>query len=288
MISKPVLIIHGGAGDGFKDRRRAERVRKKLARILKLSYQTLLHKNALEAVTHAVKLMEDAPDFNAGRGSQLQADGHARLSASIMEGYKEHFAAVINLEKIRNPILVAKALLKQKSRVLAGEGAFRFAKKLGMKTVDTRTALALKRWKEKKKKGFDTVGACALDRFGHLASATSTGGRGNEFPGRVSDSGMPVANYATPQCAIAATGIGEEIMEEGLAVKIAVRYADGHSLEKTFKKTFGEIRSKKRNMGAIGLDREGKIAADFTSKSMMHGWKKGKTIRVEFKKRSFS
>ena len=270
---KPVLIIHGGAGNAFKDSRRAARIQRKVLRILRPSYQKLTKTNALEAVTYAIRLLENDPEFNAGTGSQLQADGRARLSASIMDGSRRRFAAVINLEKIKNPILVARALLEEKDRVLAGPGAFRFAKKLGLKPTDTRTKESLLRWKKLKESGYDTIGACALDRFGNLASATSTGGRGLERPGRVSDSGMPVANYADERCAVSATGIGEEIIEEGLALKIATRIQDGVSLSKAFQKTFAEIRSRGQRMGAIGLDSKGNIFHLTTTEVLIWGVK---------------
>jgi len=274
--AQPVLIIQGGAGRGFKDSGRAAQIRRKIARILRFSYQKLKQSNALEAVTYAVRLLEDDPEFNAGTGSQLQADGAARLSASIMDGSELRFAGVINLEKIKNPILVARALLSEKDRILSGAGALHFAKELGLKTNDPRTPQAIRRWKKRKDGGYDTVGACALDRFGNLASATSSGGRGFERPGRVSDSGMPVANYADENCAVSATGIGEEIIEEGLAIRIATRVGDGASLAKAFQKTFGEIQARGHFMGAIGLDSKGNFTAATTTKVLIYGWKKGK------------
>ena len=288
--TQPALIIHGGAGRGFsakdgsasggKDFGRAAKIRKKLTRILTLSYEKLAETNALEAVTLAIKLLEDVPEFNAGTGSQLQADGEARLSASIMDGSRLRFAGVINLEKIKNPILVARALLEEKDRVLAGKGAFEFAKKLGMKSFDPRTPESILRWKKSKEKGFDTVGACALDRFGNLASATSTGGRGFERPGRVSDSAMPIANYANELCAISATGIGEEIIEEGLAVKIATRVEDGLELREAFQKTFKEIKSRGRQMGAIGVDRKGNLTYQTTTEVLLWAWRKGQISKT--------
>lgn len=284
---QPVIILQGGAGRSFQDSRRRARIRKKISRILKRSYEKLVKLNAIEAAAYAVTLLEDDPEFNAGTGSMLQADGRARLSASLMDGSRLRFSAVINLENIKNPILVAKALLEEEGRVLAGEGAFQFAKKHGFKPFDTRTPLSIQRWKKwKKQKGpgpfwsSDTVGACALDRFGNLASATSTGGRGFEFPGRVSDSGMPVANYADTCCAISATGIGEEIIDEGLAIKIATRVQDGFSLAQAFKKTFGEILSRGRRIGAVGLDRKGKVIASTTTEVLIYGWQKGKKKEV--------
>ncbi len=280
---QPVLIIQGGAGRKSRDSGRAARIQKKIRHILKLSYQELIRTNALEATAYAVRLLEDDPEFNAGTGSQLQADGQARLSASIMDGSRCRFAGVMSLEKIRNPILVARALLEEKDRVLCGKGALQYATKiLGLKPSDPRTGESIRRWKQwKNQKGpgpfwaSDTVGACALDRFGNLASATSTGGRGFERPGRVSDSGMPVANYADERCAISATGIGEEIIDEGLALKIATRVSDGRSLNKAFKKTFREVRLRGRGMGAVGLDRKGDVVALATTPVLIYGWKKG-------------
>ncbi len=277
---QPVLIIQGGAGRKFTDRRRPALLHKKISHILKLAYKKLTETNALKAVTYAVRLLEDDPEFNAGTGSQLQADGHARLSASLMDGKSERFAGVINLERIKNPIFVARALLSETDRVLAGEGAFRFAKKLGLKPQDTRTSGAIRRWKKWQSAGFDTVGACALDRYGHLASATSSGGRGFEQRGRVSDSGMPVANYAHEKCAVSATGIGEEIIEEGLAIKIATRVLDGMKLGQAFRQTFSEIGAKGKQMGAVGLDSKGNVAYASTTEVLIFGWQKGKRIFV--------
>ena len=272
---QPTLILQGGAGRAWRNSSAGRGIRKKIAKILKLAYQRLLDSDALEAVTYAVRLLEDDPAFNAGTGSQLQADGKARLSASIMDGSTERFAAVINLERIKNPVLVARALLDQEDRILAGAGALRFAKEMGLKEKDTRTRESVRRWRKwKDENGYDTVGASALDRFGSLASATSTGGRGFERPGRVSDSGMPVANYADGLCAVSATGIGEEIIDEGLAIKIATRVRDGLSLQRAFDKTFREVRGAGRKMGAVGLDSKGNVVYATTTEVLIYGWKK--------------
>ena len=271
---QPLLIIHGGAGGPFKDTKRPEKIRKKIQDILSESYRTLAEVGALKAVVHAVRLLEDDPLFNAGTGSRLQSDGEARLSASLMDGKAEKFAGVINIEKIKNPILVAEALLNEKDRVLSGPGALQYAKKIGLKSVDPRTPASIERWKKEKGVGSDTVGACALDASGNLASATSTGGKGMEHPGRVSDSGMPAANYANALCAISATGTGEEIIDEGLAIKIAVRVLDGMSIDQAFRKSFMEVRSHGRSMGAIGIDVQGRVTWDTTTESLIYGWRK--------------
>lgn len=153
-------------------------------------------------------------------------------------------------------------------------------RELGLKPTETRTKQSIRRWRRTKDGAYDTVGACALDRAGNLASATSTGGRGFERPGRVSDSGMPVANYANEYCAISATGIGEEIVDEGVALKIATRVQDGMSLEKAFQKTFDELRSRHRHLGAVGVDRKGNLFSDTTTEILIFGWRKGEKERV--------
>ena len=275
-MNQPALIIHGGAGRDFRNARRLSLIRKKLNKILNISYQKLLTSSALDTVTFAVKLLEDDPEFNAGTGSMLQRDGKARLSASIMDGACLRFSAVINLENIENPILVAKALLGKTDRVLAGSGARQFAQSLGFKLADTRTPKSIRRWQKARQRDSDTVGACALDRWGRLACATSTGGRGLEYPGRVSDSGMPIANYATGQCAVSATGVGEEIMSEGITVRIATRVEDGMPLKKAFQKTFAAIQSRGYRMGAIGVDAKGNFACETTTEVLLYGWRKGK------------
>ena len=273
--SQPVLIIHGGAGRKTANTKRQKQIQESLSSILLLAHKRLLLTNSLEAVTYAVTLLEDDPLFNAGTGARLQSDGHARLSASIMDGGSRKFAGVINLENIKNPILVARALLKKNDRVLAGIGAFEFAKDIGFKTFNTRTEESVRLWRKTKTAAFDTVGACALDSAGLLASATSTGGKGMEWPGRVSDSATPAGNFADEFCAISATGIGEEIMDEGLAVKIATRVRDGRTINSAFERSFKEVRLGNRFMGAIGLDRLGNVAWDFTTERMAFGWKKG-------------
>lgn len=272
----PALILHGGAGLRGPNPLRLRRVRDKLRHITAAAYQRLLKSGALEAVTDAVRLMEDDPAFNAGTGSVLQADGAARLTASVMESEAMRFAAVINLQRIKNPVIIAKCLLEEQTPVLDGQGAYRFARKLGLPRFETRTSRALSRWRKKIiESASDTVGACALDAQGRLAAATSTGGRGMEFPGRVSDSGMPVSNFVNACCAVAATGHGEDIMDEGLAIRIAQRVQDGSTLRGAFQKTFREIRSAGRSAGAIGLDRRGHIAWATTTEILLFAWRKG-------------
>jgi L-asparaginase len=251
-----VLLIHGGAGSQARPADREDR-RRRLRRILEASYAYLQKHSALEAVVEAVRRLEDDPAFNAGTGSLLQADGVARLSASVMDGPSRVFAAALNVEQVRNPVLIARALLDQSEHVLAGEGARRFARSIGLKRWNPVTPARRKQWQARQRGRHGTVGAVARDAQGRLAAATSTGGRGFERPGRVSDSGTPAGNYAIPDAAVSCTGDGEHILDEGLAVRIAQRVADGAPLAEAAGRTLAELRQRRRELGWICLDARG-------------------------------
>lgn len=271
-MKDPVLIIHGGAGRKIQDPVKAERIRKKLKHFAELAFKELHKASALETACFAVQLLENDPDFNAGTGARLQADGAARLSAAVMNGKEGRFAGVINIENIKNPVLVAKRLLDEEYRVLAGKGAFDFAIKVGFKKGDPRTPGSIQDWKDHQPESSDTVGACVLDRLGRLACATSTGGRGFETAGRVSDSAMPVATYADTFSAVSCTGVGEQIMEEGLALRISTRVRDGLSLQDAFAKTFLEVKYSRKRMGAIGVDASGNLFWQTSTEELLYAF----------------
>lgn len=255
---RPALFIHGGAGThGTVEHR--EQVRRSLRKIGKEAFQFLQTHSALESVVFVVQQLEDDPLFNAGTGSVLQRDGVARMSASVMDGATLRFAGVLNLERVKNPVLVAQALLSERETVLAGSGAQRFARSRGFGPWNPVTPSRRRQWRQAQAASPETVGAVALDREGQLAAATSTGGRAMVSPGRVSDSGMPVGNYAHARAAIACTGNGEEIMHEALAARLAQQVLDGISLHAAFAATFRELRRRAREVAAIGLDQAGRL-----------------------------
>ena len=255
----PVLVIHGGTGRR-PDGKRLARLRRSLRAVAEEAYAHLRAHSALESVVFAVQRLEDDPLFNAGTGSVLQRDGTVRMSASVMDGARQRFAAVLNIERVRYPIAVAHALLDEDDRVLAGTGATRFARSHGIPPWDPVTALRRRQWERRLRdpSSRGTVGAVALDRAGRLAAATSTGGKGCERVGRVSDSGLPAGNYANRQAAISCTGLGEDIMDEGLAVRIAQQVSDGSSLARACTRTFRELSARRRYAGAIALDQRGR------------------------------
>ena len=259
-INRIALVIHAGAGLYPKNLERAKNIQKKLNEFCERGYHFLKNHAALETAVEVTRWLEDRPETNAGIGAMLQSDGVARLSASLMDGYKMCFSSVINIEKIKNPILVASLLQKENDRILASDGAFCFAKEKGFKVFDPRTKESVKRWRALGKKNhYGTVGVCALDSKGRLAAATSTGGRGMERVGRVSDSAFPAGNFANSYAAASATGIGEEIVEEALASTLVTRATDWKDLEHSFQETFKQVKKRKRKLAAIGADRTGKI-----------------------------
>ncbi len=266
---QPKLIIHGGAGNLPK--KDVEQKKRAIADIHQKSFEYLKKHSALEAVSFAVTLLEDCPYFNAGTGSKLQSDGVARMSASIMDGKTQTFSAVLNIEKVRNPIQVAFLLRTEKDRILAGNYATQFARSHGFLEYDPVTETSLKEWQEKSNGSpMGTVGAVALDAKGRLASATSTGGKGFERVGRVSDTPMPAGNYANRYAAVSCTGIGEDIIDESMASKIVLRVTDGMTLAAAFKKSFKEAKALKHEIGAIGIDYKGNVVFQHTTPFM---WK---------------
>ena len=257
----PALFLHGGAGTKAPAER-TKAVRARLRDISEESYRKLRKEGALKAVVLAVRLMEDDPLFNAGTGSVLQADGQARMSASVMDGPKRRFAGVINIEEVRNPILIAASLLDKPDRILSGREATLLARKLGHPAWNPVTPEKLQQWKKNQRLPHGTVGAVAADHRGRLAAATSTGGKLGATPGRVSDSGIPPGNYADTLTAISCTGLGEEIVEESLAVRIAQKAEDGSRLAEAFRDIFRQMKKRRRQAGAIAVSREGELVWD--------------------------
>ena len=264
MRTAPVLVIHGGTGEALSASRR-RLLRARLQAACEAAYVRLRTGSALAAVVLAVQQLEDDPHFNAGTGSVLQRDGRARMSASVMDGARRRFAAVLNIEQVRHPVLVARALLDEPDRVLAGPEAQRFARAQGFPAWNPVTRERRLAWRKRLSAApLGTVGAVALDSGGRLAAATSTGGKWLARPGRVSDSGQPAGNYADQHAAVSCTGLGEDIVEEALAVRLIQRAADGLAIGRAFGAIFAELRLRARRVGAIGVDARGRIAWNTT------------------------
>ena len=273
----PKIIIHGGFFSEFSQTDAIKVAKQEaLLDILGKAYAYLQNHTALRSVVYAVKLLEDNALFNAGIGSQIQSDGKIRMSASIMDGITQKFSGVINIENTQNPILVAEKLLAYEDRVLGGEGANIFAQKQGFPFFSTETPERRAEYEAKKaSKGIGTVGCVALDEQGNLAVATSTGGKGFEMVGRISDSATTAGNFANNICAVSCTGVGEDIVSAALASKIVVRRTDGQSLEEAFKRSFQELAVFDGFAGAIAIDKEGNIFHQDSHPKMVFAYHNG-------------
>ena len=255
------LLIHGGFFSEFSQSTETKLAKQAaMERIAKSSFEYLKIHSALETVVFAVEQLENDPLFNAGIGSQIQSDGVIRMSASLMDGNTKKFSGVINVRQVKNPIRIAENLMGVDDRVLGGEGANGYAEKNGFEAFSTEIPERRAEYESKRASlGTGTVGCVALDRNGKLAAATSTGGKGFEIPGRISDSATVAGNYANADCAVSCTGVGEDIVSGAVASKIVTRVSDGFSLEKAFNKTFDELKEYDGFAGAIGLDMNGNI-----------------------------
>jgi L-asparaginase len=232
-----------------------------LSAIVTQGYEYLKTHTALETAAYVVSVLEGNDLFNAGLGSQIQSDGRVRMSASLMDGASSRFAGVINIENVENPILVAVKLFDEEDRVLSGEGALRFARNNGFGYFDPIIPQRQEEFdaKRNQQENKGTVGCVALDAEGNIAAATSTGGKGFELPCRVSDSATVAGNFANHFAGISCTGVGEDIVSTGLAVKIATRVSDGFSLKEATEKTFAELKEIDGFAGAVAISKSGEV-----------------------------
>jgi L-asparaginase len=276
------IIIHGGF---FSESSTTNEVKiakqKALIEIVQKAYLYLQKNTALKTVVYAVSLLEDCELFNAGLGSQIQSDGKIRMSASLMDGVSKKFSGVINIENVKNPIQVAEKLMSYEDRVLGGEGALMFARSNKFEFYNPEIPQRRLEYEQKlASKRIGTVGCVAIDKKGNLAAATSTGGKGFEMPGRISDSATTAGNYATNDCAVSCTGVGEDIMSAALASKIVTRVSDGLMLQQAFEKTFKELAEFDGFAGAIAIDRYGNIYHLDSHPTMVYAYTDGLETKV--------
>jgi L-asparaginase / beta-aspartyl-peptidase len=295
-----MLVMHGGAGAILRKNMSPE-VEQQYRAILEQALRTghaILKKggSSLDAVEQSIRVLEDSPLFNAGKGSVFTHEGRNEMDASIMEGRTKKAGAVAGVTIIKNPISAARAVMEKSAHVMmAGKGAELFATKVGLEIVDPSYFWTEKRWKQLQQelmkengqaalqpspavqeKKFGTVGAVALDRNGDLAAGTSTGGMTNKQFGRIGDS--PVIGAGTyadnESCAVSGTGHGEFFIRWTVASDIAalmkykgwsVQQAAGEVINKKLKAVGGEG-------GVIALDRNGNFTMPFNSDGMYRGY----------------
>lgn len=275
----PVIALHGGAGTIRKADMTAQRAalyKEGLERALEAG-SAVLHEGAtaLDAVTAAVVAMEDSPLFNAGRGAVYNAEGRHELDAAVMDGRTLRAGAVACVERIRNPVLAARAVMEHSRHVLlAGKGAERFAGKQGLKMVNQKyfgTAARLDALRRNLQSHHGTVGAVALDRDGNLAAATSTGGYTGKLPGRIGDSPLVGAGtYADNRaCAVSGTGLGEAFIRALVAYDVAARMRyRRESLAGAARAALASVARLGGDGGLVAIDSRGNVAMPFNSQGM--------------------
>lgn len=283
------IAIHGGAGSIDRSRLAPEQdleYRKSLEAALEAGFAVLERGgSSVEAVAEAVRLLEDDPLFNAGRGAVLTADGRVEHDASIMDGRNLRAGAVTGTRHVRNPVLLARRIMEQSPHVmLAGQGAEEFALEQGLEFVPNGWFITPRRRAELDRVragltatasdlvGLGTVGAVALDAAGNLAAATSTGGMTNKRWGRVGDSPIIGAGtYASnSSCAVSATGHGEYFIRHVVAHDVCklVEYR-GWSLARAAREVVHEkLKARGGEGGLIAVDVRGNVVMEFNSQGM--------------------
>lgn len=291
----PVLVIHGGAGVIKADLtpEKEKLVRADLEAALNAGNAVLKSGgSSLDAVTRAILVLENSPRFNAGKGAVFTHDGKNELDAAIMDGATLRAGAIAGVQNVKNPVLLARAVMEKSPHVfLTGSGAEAFAKTVGIELVDPSWFRTEERWQqlqgalkaEAKNQPsalgrmihYGTVGAVAVDRQGHLAAATSTGGMTNKRWGRVGDSPIIGAGtYANARCAVSATGWGEYYIRAVAAHDICARveYAK-QPIAQAAKEVVMEVIPKLGgDGGVIALDADGNVAMPFNTDGMYRGW----------------
>jgi len=302
---KPIgLVVHGGAGtiDRSKMTREAEaEYRAGLENALRVGWEILQKDGtSLDAVEAAVRLLEDDPNFNAGKGSVFTGAGTNELDAAIMNGKNSMAGSVACVKLVKNPISLARLVMEKSPHVtMIGDGAEAFAKEQGVELLpDQKYFYTQRRWDElqdekvkaaKKKGGMTgdkkfiisqerlhgTVGAVALDRNGNLAAATSTGGKTNKFAGRVGDTPIIGAGcYASNNsCAVSGTGDGEFYIMTAAAHDVcALMEYGGKSVREATQSVLDKIAKLGGEGGLIAIDKNGNIALPFNTTGMYRGY----------------
>jgi len=297
-MNKFSIAIHGGAGTlvkGLMTPQLEQQYKEALEVALEVGFAIIKNGGtSIDAVESSVRILEDSPLFNAGRGSVFTAEGTHEMDAAIMNGKDRKAGAVSLITGIKNPVSLARDVMDKSYHVfLAGEGAMRFAKDNGYILENPNyfyDEVRYRQWQGikdtegfqldhsvKKEGKFGTVGAVACDRNGNIAAATSTGGMTNKKWGRVGDSPMIGAgNYANNKtCAVSCTGSGEFFIRGVVAYDVScLMEFKGLSLEEAASEVIHKrILEIEGDGGLIAVDAEGNIAMPFNTEGMYRAFK---------------
>jgi beta-aspartyl-peptidase (threonine type) len=305
------FMIHGGAGvikKGSLTPEKEKEYKAKLEEALLAGYKALKDgKSSLDAVEIAIRMLEDSPLFNAGKGAVFTNDGRNELDSSIMDGKTLAAGSAAGLHRVKNPITLARAIMEKSPHVMmTGDGAEKFAKEQKIELVDEKYFWTQERWdglqqvlKEEREKQakpaepakkvselttlsrdmpanrFGTVGAVALDRNGNLAAGTSTGGMTNKKYGRVGDAPIIGAGtYANNNtCGVSATGWGEYFIRLGVARDIsALMEYRAMTVQSAADMVMQKVQKLGGDGGVIAMDKFGNMAVSFNSEGMYRAY----------------
>jgi L-asparaginase / beta-aspartyl-peptidase len=277
------IVVHGGAGGLPRDEERLERMRSGAAAAVEAGHAVLAAGGAaLDAVEAAVVVLEDDPEFNAGRGAALTEYGRVELDASMMDGTTRAAGAVAAVRGVRNPIRAARAVLEEGRHVLlVGPPAVEFAATAGL-AFEAETWFVTERERQALANAAEpargTVGAVARDAEGRLAAATSTGGVSGQRLGRVGDSPLVGAGTWADDAtvAVSCTGHGESIIRSALAHEVdALLRHRGLGLEEACELAIEGLGRWGQDGGLIAVSAHGEVAATFNSPGMTRAWRVG-------------
>lgn len=274
-MSEAVIAVHGGAGDPAAGTLADDSpYRAALEQALRAAAAALASgAGALDAAQAAVELLEDAPLFNAGRGSVTTRDGTIEMDAAVACGRSGRSGACAVVSDVRHPVALARAVMDRSPHLLlAGAGAERFAGECGLERAEPGWLLVER---ERFEKG--TVGAVVRDGEGSLAAATSTGGMRGQLPGRIGDSPIVGAGtWADELCALSATGDGEHVIGMSAAHEVSalMRHAS-LDLSAACEHALGELGRRGAGAGLIAVDAAGNVALPFNTTVMHRGVLRG-------------
>jgi beta-aspartyl-peptidase (threonine type) len=267
------LIVHGGAKEIAPEQEEANR--RGCLEALAAGWAILEQAgSAVDAVEAAIQVLESDPTFNAGYGSDLNADGEVEMDAALMDGSNLALGAVAAIQGVRHPISVARRMLGEPPTLLVGEGARRFAAAQGAKLCEPGELIPPRPDGPEKTHDHDTVGCVALDSSGRIAAGTSTGGLDDTLPGRVGDSPLPGCGfYADDQVGgVAFSGDGECIARTLLAARVMQVLEGGQSPQAAAEASLTHLERVGGEAGGIVLDRLGRVGWAHNSSHFAVAW----------------
>ena len=287
---EPIIVVHGGAGPWAINQNLLNHAVADCGKAAAKGQEILLlGRSAVDAVEQAVRLLEDSPLLDAGRGSFLNLNGDIEMDALIMDGATLELGAIASVQNVQHPISLARRLMTDSTHnLLVGRGAEEFADSIGFPRCQFEDLLAndpelealLAATNAESLSEGDTVGAVAMDAHGNVACATSTGGTRGKHPGRVGDSPLVGSGgYADNwSAAVSATGKGEALMRVVISKRVCDFVADGLSAQKACEAAIQLLEERTQGAGGlIAVDIRGRIGIAYNTGGMPHAYAVGQS-----------